>query len=69
MTKVSTTGIVVSLKTDLRFPVTGQQGHGRRIIHYVTKKTLRQMHLVIEPEFPRAQLKVLQTVKALILAS
>ena len=32
MTKVSTTGIVVSLKTDLRFPVTGQQGHGRRII-------------------------------------
>lgn len=32
MIKVSTTGMVVSQKTDLRFPVTGQQGHGHRII-------------------------------------
>ena len=32
MIKVSTTGMAVSLKTDLRFPVTGQQGHGHRII-------------------------------------
>ena len=34
MIKVSTTGMVVSLKTDLRFPIPGQQGHGGRIIHY-----------------------------------
>ena len=33
MIKVSTTGMVVSLKTDLRFPIPGQQGHGGRIIH------------------------------------
>ena len=32
MIKVSTTGMVVSLKTDLRFPIPGQQGHGGRII-------------------------------------
>lgn len=25
--------MVVSLKTDLRFPIPGQQGHGDRIIH------------------------------------
>ena len=25
--------MVVSLKTDLRFPIPGQQGHGGRIIH------------------------------------
>ena len=35
MIKVSTTGMVVSLKTDLRFPIPGQQGHGGRIIHYI----------------------------------
>ena len=34
MIKVSTTGMVVSLKTDLRFPIPGQQGHGGRIIHF-----------------------------------
>ena len=28
MIKVSTTGMVVSLKTDLRFPIPGQWGHG-----------------------------------------
>ena len=32
MIKVSTNGMVVSLKTDLRFPKSGQQGHGPRII-------------------------------------
>ena len=37
MIKVSTTGMAVSLKTDLRFPVTGQQGHGGRIIHLQNK--------------------------------
>ena len=31
---VSTTGMVVSLKTDLRFSESGQQGHGAQIIHY-----------------------------------
>ena len=30
--KVSTTGMVVSLKTDLLFPEPRQQGHGARII-------------------------------------
>ena len=34
MIKVSTTGMVVSLKTDLRFPIPGQQGHGGRIIQF-----------------------------------
>ena len=34
MIKVSTTGMAVSLITDLRFPTPGQQGHGRRIIHF-----------------------------------
>ena len=33
MIKVSTTGMAVSLKTDLRFPESGQHGHGSRIIH------------------------------------
>ena len=32
---VSTTGMVVSLKTDLRFPESGQQGHGAQIIQEV----------------------------------
>ena len=32
MIKVSSTGMVVSLKMDLRFPIPGQQGHGCRII-------------------------------------
>ena len=31
---VSTTGMVVSLKTDLRFPESGQQGHGAQIIQW-----------------------------------
>lgn len=37
MIKVSTTGMVVSLKTDLRFPIPGQQGHGGRIIHLLKR--------------------------------
>ena len=32
MIKVSITGMMVSLITDLRFPSPGQQGHGARII-------------------------------------
>ena len=35
MIKVSTTGMVVSLKTDLRFPIPGQRGHGGRIIQLI----------------------------------
>ena len=35
MIKVSTTGMAVSLKTDLRFPESGQHGHGSRIIQYL----------------------------------
>ena len=35
MIKVSTTGMSVSLITDLRFPTPGQQGHGRRIIQMI----------------------------------
>jgi len=35
MIKVSTTGMAVSLKTDLRFPISGQWGHGDRIIQQI----------------------------------
>ena len=38
MIKVSTTGMAVSLKTDLRFPISGQWGHGDRIIHLINSK-------------------------------
>ena len=37
MIKVSTTEMMVSLKTELRFPISGQQGHEARIIHYWTQ--------------------------------
>ena len=37
MIKVSTTGMAVSLKTDLRFPESGQHGHGSRIIQLLSK--------------------------------
>jgi hypothetical protein len=37
MLAVSTTGIAVSLKTELRFPTPGQQGHGSRIIQLLVK--------------------------------
>ena len=37
MIKVSTTGMAVSLKTDLRFPISGQWGHGDRIIQYLQR--------------------------------
>ena len=36
-----TTGMVVSLKTDLRFPIPGQQGHGARIIQYRDRKAVK----------------------------
>ena len=34
MTAVSAAGMTVSSKTDLRFPIPGQAGHGSRIIQY-----------------------------------
>lgn len=37
---VSTTGMVVSLKTDLRFPESGQQGHGAQIIQDIAYANL-----------------------------
>lgn len=37
---VSISGMTVSLKTDLRFPITGQQGHGSRNIHYTKFHTI-----------------------------
>ena len=39
MIKVSTTGMAVSLKTDLRFPISGQWGHGDRIIQHKATKS------------------------------
>ena len=39
MIKVSITGMVVSLKTDLRFPIPGQQGHEGRIIQIEDSRT------------------------------
>ena len=59
---VSTTGMPVSLKAELWFPIPGQQGHGARIIHVATvrcrrdaKRTrlitlrIRQMQLITNP--------------------
>lgn len=49
MIKVSTTGMAVSLKTDLRFPESGQHGHGSRIIQkgkFITKH-LKHQRLVM----------------------
>ena len=41
---VSTTGMVVSLKTDLRFPESGQQGHGAQIIQRLLPQQNRKEH-------------------------
>ena len=43
MIKVSTIGMVVSLKTDLRFPIPGLQGHGGRIIQDDTEAKIIKM--------------------------
>ena len=43
MIKVSTTGMAVSLKTDLRFPISGQWGHGDRIIQLPLKVTCKNL--------------------------
>ena len=52
MIKVSSTGMVVSLKMDLRFPIPGQQGHGGRIIHLTNHPELdmsvRSMYTYID---------------------
>ena len=48
MIKVSTTGMAVSLKTDLRFPISGQWGHGDRIIQYLLQlQYFSKYHLFI----------------------
>ena len=39
--------MAVSLKTDLRFPIPGQQGRGDRIIH--SARTIRNIELEINP--------------------
>ena len=36
---VSISGMTVSLRTDLRFPITGQQGHGSRNIQNTFPKS------------------------------
>ena len=46
MIKVSTTGMEVSLKTDLRFPIPGQQGHRDRIIHLDQLKSEPDSHAI-----------------------
>ena len=48
MIKVSTTGITVSSKTDLRFPFSGQQGQESRIIHMVVPDNGQIVQLVEE---------------------
>lgn len=45
---VSTTGMVVSLKTDLRFPESGQQGHGAQIIHRQRKMNKKRLQLYMK---------------------
>ena len=47
MIKVSITGMVVSLKTDLRFPIPGQQGHEGRIIQHKTWKLPVPLQLLL----------------------
>ena len=53
MIKVSTTGMVVSLKTDLRFPIPGQQGHGGRIIQIpIITVTERKPRCFLQVQIP-----------------
>ena len=47
---VSTTGMVVSLKTDLRFPESGQQGHGAQIIQ-IYKHNKANDNLIYENQY------------------
>lgn len=42
MTAVSTARMTVSSKTDLRFPIPGQAGHGSQIIHDVSYNNRQQ---------------------------
>lgn len=43
--------MVVSLKTDLRFPIPGQQGHGGRIIHLTPLKKYKLFKWGIERKY------------------
>ena len=51
MIKVSTTGMAVSLKTDLRFPESGQHGHGSRIIHSPLSSSITNSDLNLAEKF------------------
>ena len=53
MIKVSTTGMAVSLKTDLRFPISGQWGHGDRIIHFLRNTTVRHDVMLREAQYSK----------------
>lgn len=44
---VSISGMTVSIKTDLWFPITGQQGHGSRNIHQNGRFPVRQPDKVV----------------------
>ena len=59
--------MVVSQKTDLRFPVTGQQGHGHRIIHRVDQEAREQVEILVkqmvEKQGVTEQLKVQDLMK------
>ena len=61
MITVSTTGMVVSLKTDLRFPIPGQQGHGGRIIQ--NSFSVDEREHVVTMKIPHAELKDLNVKK------
>lgn len=48
MIKVSTTGMAVSLKTDLRFPISGQWGHGDRIIQRTDLSIRKKYEILVD---------------------
>ena len=53
MIKVSATGMVVPLKTDLRFPIPGQWGHGERIIQSCGGIMIKAIFLILMEQFYR----------------
>lgn len=53
MIKVSATGMVVPLKTDLRFPIPGQWGYGDRIIQSCGGIMIKAIFLILMEQFYR----------------